>query len=73
MVIAAQTLEKHENRIELMRPSNVDPFKEIEMLNSLVLSETQQFFERVTGAATLPDDEQSDELNSDRTNEQSGD
>ena len=52
MVIAAQTLQKQEDRIKLLQPGDVDAIEEISALNDVVLGETQQFFERVTGAAT---------------------
>lgn len=56
MVIAAQTLQKQEDRIKLLKPSDVDPVEEIDTLNDIVMVETQQFFERVTGAMTLRDE-----------------
>lgn len=54
MVIAAQTLQKQQDRIKLLEPGQVDAVEEINALNDVVLNETQQFFERVTGAATEP-------------------
>jgi hypothetical protein len=62
MVLAAQTLQQHRDRIALLEPEDLDASREIERLNQTVRGETQQFFERVTGAVTLreePRDEQS--------------
>lgn len=53
MVLAAQTLQTQEDRIKLLQPDEVNAIEEIEVLNKTVLGETQQFFERVTGAVTL--------------------
>jgi hypothetical protein len=53
MVLAAQALQTQEDRIKLLKPAEANAIEEIEMLNTTVLGETQQFFERVTGAVTL--------------------
>ena len=52
-VLTAQTLRKHEDRIKLLSSGDLEAIDEIEKLNDLLLGETQQFFERVTGAVQL--------------------
>jgi hypothetical protein len=50
MVITATRLEKERNRIAVTPPDQIDPIKEMGVLDELVLTETQGFFQRLFGS-----------------------
>jgi Protein of unknown function (DUF4231) len=50
MVITATRLEKERDRIAVTPPDQVDPIKEMALLDDLVLTETQGFFQRLFGS-----------------------
>jgi hypothetical protein len=50
MVITATHLEKERDRIAVTPPQQLDPVKEMALLDDLVLTETQGFFQRLFGS-----------------------
>jgi hypothetical protein len=50
MVITATRLEKERDRVAATPPAEIDPVKELAVLDDLVLTETQGFFQRLFGA-----------------------
>ena len=50
MVITATRLEKERDRIAVTPPQQLDPAKEMGVLDDLVLVETQGFFQRILGS-----------------------
>ena len=50
MVITATRLEKERDRIAVTPPQQLDPAKEMGVLDDLVLVETQGFFQRLLGS-----------------------
>ena len=50
MVITATRLEKERDRIAVTPPQQIDPAKEMGVLDDLVLDETQGFFQRLLGS-----------------------
>ena len=50
MVITASRMEKQRDRIAVTVPEQVDPVKELELLDDLVIGETQGFFQRLFGS-----------------------
>ena len=50
MVITATRLEKERDRIAVTPPNEIDPIKEMGLLDELVLKETQGFFQRLFGS-----------------------
>jgi hypothetical protein len=48
--ITATRLEAERDRVQELRPEAIDPVKEMEVLNDIVLSETQGFFQRIFGS-----------------------
>jgi hypothetical protein len=50
MVITAARLEKERDRIAVTAPEQLDPIKELGLLDDLVLSETQGFLQRLFGS-----------------------
>jgi hypothetical protein len=51
MVLMAEGLEKERDRIRVSRSEDIDPQKELALLNELVLTESGGFFERILGGA----------------------
>ncbi len=49
MVLNAQRLERERDRFRVTAPEERDPAKEVSILNSYVLEETQNFFQRIVG------------------------
>ncbi len=49
MVITATRLEKERDRIAVTPPAQLDPVKEMALLDDAVLTETQGFFQRLFG------------------------
>lgn len=49
MVLNAQRLEKERDRFHVEKPEERDFAKELEVLNDLVITETQNFFHRILG------------------------
>jgi hypothetical protein len=49
-VITATRLEKERDRVAVTPPEDLDPVKEMAVLDDLVLSETQGFFQRLFGS-----------------------
>ena len=47
MVLNAERLEKEYDRVKITKPENIDLAKEVELLNEIVITETQSFFQRV--------------------------
>jgi hypothetical protein len=56
MSITASQLQKERDRVSEMRPDEIDTLKEMDILNDLVLSETQGFFQRLFGNGVPPKD-----------------
>jgi hypothetical protein len=54
MVINATRLEKERDRFLATKPENRDMEKELEILNSIVLEETRNFFQRVLDSEIKP-------------------
>jgi hypothetical protein len=50
MVISATRLEKERDRIAVTPSDQIDPIKEMALLDDIVLSETQGFFQRLLGS-----------------------
>jgi hypothetical protein len=50
MVITATRLEKERDRIAVTPPAEIDPAKELAVLDEMVLAETQGFFQRLFGS-----------------------
>ena len=50
MVITATRVEKERDRIDVTSPAQLDPVKELALLDELVLAETQGIFERLFGS-----------------------
>jgi hypothetical protein len=50
MVITAARLEKERDRVAVTPSSELDPIKELALLDDMVLTETQGFFQRLFGA-----------------------
>jgi hypothetical protein len=50
MVITATRLEKERDRISVTPPGEIDPVKEMALLDDAVLTETQTFFQRIFGS-----------------------
>ena len=50
MVITASRMEKQRDRIAVTAPEQIDPVKELELLDDLVISETEGFFQRLFGS-----------------------
>ncbi len=50
MVITATRLEKERDRVAVTPPAELDPVKEMALLDDLVLNETQGFFQRLFGS-----------------------
>jgi hypothetical protein len=50
MVITASRLEKERHRIAVTPPERLDPIQEMALLDDLVLTETQGFFQRLFGS-----------------------
>lgn len=50
MVITATRLERERDRLAVTPPDQVDPIKEMAILDGLVLEETQGFFQRLFGS-----------------------
>lgn len=51
MVLNAQRLERERDRILVLKPEERDAVKELEILNDMVITETQSFFQRILGGA----------------------
>ena len=51
MVLNAERLSCERDRIRVSKPEERDPVKELETLNSLLLSESEGFFQRILGGA----------------------
>ena len=51
MVIAAERLQKERDRIAITPPNHIDGLKEFALMDDLVLTETQNFFQRLFGSA----------------------
>jgi len=51
MVLNAERLERERDRIRVTKPEERDPAKELSILNDLVISETETFFQRILGGA----------------------
>ena len=47
MVLNAERLEKEYDRVKVTKPENIDLAKEVDLLNEIVITETQSFFQRV--------------------------
>ena len=54
MVIAAEQLERERDRILVTSPDRIDPVKELETLNEVLLAETHSFFERIMAPGEQP-------------------
>lgn len=50
MVLNAQRLEKERDQFNVAKPEERDFAKELEVLNDLVITETQNFFQRILGS-----------------------
>ena len=50
MVITASRMEKERDRIAVTAPEHVDAISELELLDNLVINETQSFFQRLFGS-----------------------
>jgi hypothetical protein len=50
LTITATRLEKERDRIAVTPPQQLDPVKEMALLDDLVLTETQGFFQRLFGS-----------------------
>lgn len=57
MVMTASRMEKERDRIIVTPPGQIDPVKEMAVMDELVLNETQGFFQRLfgTGGPTKPE------------------
>jgi len=51
MVLNAEKLEKEHDRYHATKPEERDDKKELKILNDIVISETQNFFQRILGGA----------------------
>lgn len=51
LVVTATRLEKERDRVAVTPPDQLDPIKEMALLDDLVLAETQGFFRRLFGSA----------------------
>jgi len=51
MVITASRIEKERDRIAVTPPDQIDAVKELSLLDDLVLTETQGFFQRLFGSS----------------------
>ncbi len=49
-VLTATRLEKERDRIAVTQPENLDAIKELEILDEVVMAETQGFFQRLFGS-----------------------
>ena len=58
MTLNAERLEQERDRIRVMKPEERDPAKELDVLNKLVIAETQTFFQRILGGAKTVKDDQ---------------
>ncbi len=54
MVLTATRLEKERDRVAVTPLAELDPIKEMALLDDLVLSETQTFFQRLFGTGGTP-------------------
>jgi hypothetical protein len=54
MAITATRLEGERDRVQAMKPDDIDAVKEMGILNDLVLGETQGFFQRIFGTGGPP-------------------
>ena len=54
MVLTAEQLEKERDRIRVLEPAKLDATAELAQLNSLVIEESQGFFDRVLGRSGPP-------------------
>ena len=52
LVITATRLEKERDRIAVTPPDQLDPIKEMALLDDLVIAETQGFFQRLFGSGS---------------------
>jgi hypothetical protein len=50
MVITASRMEKECDRIAVTDPEHIDPIRELALLDDLVITETQGFFQRLLGS-----------------------
>jgi hypothetical protein len=50
MVITAARMEKERDRISVTAPEQIDPVRELALLDDLVINETQGFFQRLFGS-----------------------
>lgn len=58
MVLTATRLEKERDRVAVMPLADFDPVKEVALLDNLVLTETQTFFQRLFGSGGTPKPDQ---------------
>lgn len=66
MVLNAQCLEKERDQFNVAKPEERDFAKELEVLNDLVITETQNFFQRILGGGKK-DKPQSENNNDEHT------
>ena len=53
MVINAQKLEKERDRVQVTKPEEIDMAKEVSLLNELVITESQSFFQRILDSTKI--------------------
>lgn len=57
LALNAERLEREQDSIHVTNPEERDPEKELALLNDLVITETQTFFQRILGGAKREKDE----------------
>ena len=55
MALNAEQLEQERDRLLVTKPEERDPPRELAVLNTLLLAETQTFFQRILGGSTRKD------------------
>ncbi|UCD49190.1 MAG: DUF4231 domain-containing protein [Phycisphaerales bacterium] len=51
MVVNAERLERERDRLTVIAPDQIDPCREADVLNTLIIAETETFFQRLLGGS----------------------